>query len=593
MTIMRSLALLTVSALGACNHDPRLALDYQLASTLSPTTVSRIETRVAVAPGDPRAFTADLPFRAVDVGVGYEVRDFDGNGQRTLLITHDATLGYSFSADFVFTLLPPVGDAPPLTIRARALGVSANDILAQTDALAAAFHGDTTLRLPLADMRCAAGVTCSGNTTCCGGGCFDLLTNAKHCGECGKSCGKTGGSCSGGACRCNGGSACTGTQSCCPGLGCIDITDDPFNCGACGKACALGETCSAGVCSCGGRDCAASQVCCAGTCTSGGCACGGSTCDASLPLCCEAGCTSTATDDRNCGACGDACSGGDSCAGGHCRCNGVSVCSTGDTCCASGCSRLDDDPNNCGACGKRCGTGETCSASVCHCGTQDPDCSATQLCCANSQGDRSCVVVTKDENNCGGCGVVCAATEQCLDGACVCPGTSQRCGSLQTCCPGVGCFDLSRSAAHCGSCTVVCPPGEMCTTGSCEVQSGGCGQGCPSGSLCVAGVCTCNGVAVMCSFDKAQCCPNPQATSTGCIDTNSDVNNCGGCGRVCANDQPLCCNGACIASTKEHCGSCTKVCTNEQTCNICSATANVPATAVCVGINQPLPVCPG
>lgn len=100
--------------------------------------------------------------------------------------------------------------------------------------------------------------------------------------------------------NCGGGGPCTAGNVCC-GTGasqaCVNTLTDNNNCGRCGNACAAGQGCSGGVCVplCGGTACRAAdmasgflgEVCCSDRC---------------VPV-----------DDRNCGACGFACTGEDTC----------------------------------------------------------------------------------------------------------------------------------------------------------------------------------------------------------------------------------------------------------------------------------------
>ena len=51
------------------------------------------------------------------------------------------------------------------------------------------------------------------------------------------------------ACSCNGGGACPVGRTCCASpKGCFDLQTDPKNCGFCGRACGAGKICSAGKC---------------------------------------------------------------------------------------------------------------------------------------------------------------------------------------------------------------------------------------------------------------------------------------------------------------------------------------------------------
>ena len=549
MSAGRRAAALAVVALAACGGEPRLTLRYALSGGLAPGDVSRIETQVAVAPS---VFGADSPFRSIGTGVSYEVRDFDGQGTRTILITHDSSLGYEFSPTFTFVLLPPVGDAPPLQLRARAFGAHLGEVLADSGAIAATFAQPDAAELPLADLRCGA-ARCGTGTACCAGRCTDVAIDVEHCGACDGACGARGDECSGGGCRCNGGGACAPGQTCCAGLGCVATDADPFNCGACGHACAPGEACQAGRCACGATSCQAGEACCDGVCRSGGCACGAITCAADAPLCCGGACASLADDDRNCGACGKTCAAPFRCAAGACACNG-GVCQGGDACCAEGCRDLASDPTSCGACGHACGANELCVGGACRCG--DASACGDARCCASATG-AACVDPRQDEDNCGQCGVTCAGTDQCIDGVCVCPGAKAACGIGETCC-GDGCFDLAADAQHCGACDKRCGVGESCAKGQCVPGTPNlCSPACAHGTTCIGATCYCGTTATRCPGPGVACCAG------GCVDTLGDAHNCGGCGKDCVamGLGQLCCNGACAqAGSPTSCGACGNVC---------------------------------
>ncbi|MEZ4394651.1 MAG: hypothetical protein R3A48_26560, partial [Polyangiales bacterium] len=144
-------------------------------------------------------------------------------------------------------------------------------------------------------------------------------------------------------------------------------------------------------------------------------------------------------------------------------------------------------------------------------------CAPGSLCC----GSR-CVDAAADDNNCGGCGVVCRRGTQCSAGRCVstagCAG-GPACAAGQTCCA-TGCVDLRADALNCGACGRACasPPNTTvaCASGVCgapvcdarfadcnrnladgcesnlatdSANCGACGRACGAGSACQAGVC--------------------------------------------------------------------------------------------------------
>jgi hypothetical protein len=78
--------------------------------------------------------------------------------------------------------------------------------------------------------------------------------------------------------------------------------------------------------------------------------------------------------------------------------------------------------SNCGQCGNDCGP-------------------AGQTCCK-----QSCVDTGGDNNNCGGCGVLCAYGKKCCHG---------------------GCTDLQTDKNNCGACDKVCDGFKVCKNGQC------------------------------------------------------------------------------------------------------------------------------
>jgi hypothetical protein len=540
-------ALLALLLIGCGTND--LTLHYKL-DGIAPTDVVRVETRVDIDGSDARSFYVDQPFRQVAQGIGYEVRDDDGDGKRTLMITHDATLGYVFAPTFDFRLLPPVGEsAPPLSITARAVGVS--DMIGETMALGAKFADDAKLAVDLTDARCG-GQFCDPNQACCSAACTDVQSDVTNCGGCNVGCAPGGDSCSGSNCRCAGGSACSAGSSCCAGVGCVDLQTDPFHCGDCNHACNTGESCVAGVCKCGtGAACAANTACCGdGTCAGAmGCACGASFCT-STQICCGTTCVDPHTSNSNCGMCGVTCTAPLACANGACACNGA-ICAPTDSCCASGCANTGNDPNNCGACGHRCRANEVCSGGQCLCGTSQ--CTAGQLCCGGN-------CTNQGPMNCGACARSCKMGEACQQGTCTCNG-GNNCTGNQVCCPagttggGGGCADLSNDPKHCGDCNTQCNNGDACVLGHCMPSQ--CNPACTNGNTCFSGECRCNG-GPECS-DPSTCCGD------GCKDLSSDPLNCNACGHKC-NPGSYCCKGNCVKPDDNNCSGCNQACGAGSTC---------------------------
>jgi hypothetical protein len=138
-----------------------------------------------------------------------------------------------------------------------------------------------------------------------------------------------------------------------------------------------------------------------------------------------------------------------------------------------------------------------------------------------------CINVSGDPANCGGCGVVCGASESCVGSVCLAPAPSSNmvCAAQGlTNCGGV-CTNTFNDSANCGACGNSCALGGYCEGGTC---AGGC-----QGTIC-------GGV---------------------CVDTRFDGNNCGSCGNVC-NMVLTCCNGACVNLNNDpnNCGACAAHC---------------------------------
>ncbi|MDX9719133.1 MAG: MXAN_6577-like cysteine-rich protein [Myxococcota bacterium] len=463
---------------------------------------------------------------------------------------------------------------------------------------------------------CGDAGLCGVGEGCCLGSdgepsCVDLATSSEHCGACGVVCAE--------------GSRCEDRRCvayCPPGRErcderCVELNSDPEHCGACANACPEGAVCAAGVCV---STCPVGFVDCDGACVQtgqdvehcGGCglACDGSEV-CSQGLCkssCEPGesncggdCIDLVSNRLHCGTCFNSCVGGLLCQGGKCS----STCDPNWFNCGGSCVQLDRDRNHCGSCGNQCASGEICQGGVCRL-----SCPSGQLICGGS-----CVDPLSDSRFCGArspCdtanrGEECEEGELCLLGRCEanCGGGLINCGGL--------CVDVQNNPSHCGTCGTDCSelphaPNSYCSAGACKLRCaagfgncnqqladgcesslssmshcGACGKSCPtaSGVSCSGGQCV-----LSCSSSTVDCNDN---LADGC-ETNSSIslNNCGGCGRVCAsypNASRSCdagqCTAACLSgfancdssfetgcetelsTSAAHCGQCHRPCTNE------------------------------
>jgi hypothetical protein len=145
----------------------------------------------------------------------------------------------------------------------------------------------------------------------------------------------------------------------------------------------------------------------------------------------------------------------------------------------------------------------------------------------------------------------------------VCPCAA---GTTPACCDGI-CKDLSDDASNCGSCGKICS-GPTSGTGT---------------AICISGNCS-----VSCSGPYSAC---PTVNSTYCANEQTDLNNCGRCGNVCAGPtsgtgSATCnqghCTITCSGPTPNACGTaCTNVTTDVKNCGKCGTVCL--ATEQCVG----------
>jgi hypothetical protein len=196
--------------------------------------------------------------------------------------------------------------------------------------------------------------------------------------------------------------------------------------------------------------------------------CGTYVCCGSGQACCGGACADLGEDVHNCGACGNECDPPGpyeygACIIGYCD----YWCVAGAVYCDDRCTFLDSDPNNCGGCGNACGE----AAPYCNWGVCDV-CPAGATNC-----DGVCTDPASDPFHCGACGVACAADEFCFDGVCqqasedpctpdnpyypnCCPGGTQICFGV--------CTNVAFDPQNCGDCGVVCAAGETCSGGVCQ-----------------------------------------------------------------------------------------------------------------------------
>jgi len=390
----------------------------------------------------------------------------------------------------------------------------------------------------------------------------DLRTSAASCGRCGNACNLANAtaSCVAGACavaRCNEGFAdCDGNAA----NGCeVDLQSDALSCGACGRACVVPN---------------AGAVCRAGRCERSSCNQNFADCDGDGANGCEVDLRSNTS---HCGTCNNRCNFAGStaaCTNGTCR---LTMCLAGRGDCdnnsANGCETdTQTSVAHCGACGTSCVTPNAtpaCAMGACAIGS----CAAGFGDC-NGRVSDGCEVSTRtDVAHCGGCGQRCNlpnATPACSAAVCTvaaCLGSFGDCDGNDT----NGCeTNLQTSTAHCGTCGRSCTfsngvaacQGGSCTLASCNAgfadcdtnpangcetdlnnstaSCGACGRTCAFANgvgVCRAGVCALGS----CNAGFADCDGNP---ANGCeVDTRTDVNHCGACGRACSTN--ACAAGVC------------------------------------------------
>ena len=251
-----------------------------------------------------------------------------------------------------------------------------------------------------------------------GDGCeVDIETSLSHCGSCGNTCTlpQATMTCQAGSCVFEACEASFGDCNQDPSDGCeTNIQDDVTHCGGCGQACVFPQ---------------ADAACVQGSCKLGACLAGWADCDLDGSNGCE---SELSSDELNCGTCGTDCTtlphASGACVTGICQ---VGPCEMGFADCNDitddGCeTSIASDPEHCGSCGSACdlpNASATCAVGAC-----EVDVCATGFLDCNLVAEDGCESESStDPQNCGQCGVACAANESCKNGVCVCANDSGVC----------------------------------------------------------------------------------------------------------------------------------------------------------------------
>jgi hypothetical protein len=217
------------------------------------------------------------------------------------------------------------------------------------------------------------------------------------------------------------------------------------------------------------------------------------------------------------------------------------TCPRGTVPCGDRCVDTGSDVLHCGACGNDCTAavdgdvpnGIGCVEGECGCPPSRPD-------PLGIEGNLECVDTRTHPRYCGTAEshVACAPNEECVDGACVelgeCPPGTERCVDecFDEVCP-VRCVDTDSDPLHCGG----CGEGDTVTMFNCHEVIGP-GDGVVA---CVDGQCGCPRGMSQCGL---------VGEYSECVDTSSDVWNCGQCGTANCGEMSYsdgsCNDGVCI-----------------------------------------------
>ena len=350
---------------------------------------------------------------------------------------------------------------------------------------------------------------------------------------------------------------CAASKTYC-GSGCVDTSTSALHCGGCERPCAGSEMCSDGKCV---APCPVGQTRCAGK------------------------CVSTMTDSSNCGTCGKSCTGAETCMAGTCG----TVCEFPNKTCGGKCVNVQFDAANCGDCGKVCPTGAKGTAN-CTSGSCVLTCEANFGNCDDISTNGCEVALSSTDAHCGGCFKSCTSTETCLASKCECKMGTARCGA--------SCVDVTSSDANCGLCGKACTSTESCKSSTCDCKTGltrcsgtcldtktdaancgACGTACAAGKTCSDGV----------------CCPTGQLNCGGtCFDPTNSPAHCGSCATSCSGATPYCvtsaCSATCASGSVVCSGKCTNTATDATNCGMCGKaclSTEVCSAGACIAAGFP------
>ena len=382
----------------------------------------------------------------------------------------------------------------------------------------------------------------------------------------------------------DGPTGCTGTPELCNGIdddcdGVIDngfnLKTDPLNCGACGIVCSAP---------------AATTACVAGQCVISACTPGYLDADKNPVNGCECMVTN----------------------------GGVEICDGADNDCDGVIDNgfdLQSDPNNCGACGVVCDAANATSfcghgacGFTCKAGFYDADKKTSDGCeyaCNPSanpaevcdgvdndcngliDGDDAGLVYTPADRTCysSAAGSCQTGLTTCVDGKLVCvgagPPSEEVCDGRDNNCNGV----IDESDPNLGQ---ICYAAGVA---GCDATTGVCVGECKRGALvCTSGSLVCGGMIT----PKVEICDGKDNDCDGVIDngfdTDTDPNNCGGCGQKCSFVHAIaaCVKGVCVLDPKDREGACAEgwVDANQNPSDGCEYQCTPDGPEMCDGVDN-------